>query len=64
MRLAFMGTPAFAAVSLKALHAGGHEIAAVYTQPPRPKGRGQGLRISPVHALADELGIECARPPR
>jgi len=41
MRIAFMGTPDFAAQSLAELVASGHEIAAVYTQPPRPRGRGQ-----------------------
>ncbi|MBL8833300.1 MAG: methionyl-tRNA formyltransferase, partial [Rhodospirillales bacterium] len=41
MRLAFMGTPAFAVAGLDALAKAGHEIACVYTQPPRPAGRGQ-----------------------
>ena len=41
MRIVFMGTPDFAVPTLDALHAGGHEVAAVYTQPPRPAGRGK-----------------------
>ena len=48
MRLAFMGSPDFAVPALRALHAAGHEIAAVYCQPPRPAGRGQALRRCPV----------------
>ena len=62
MRLVFMGTPDFAAVTLKALIAAGHEIACVYSQPPRPAGRGKAVRPSPVHALADSLGIEVRTP--
>lgn len=52
MRIVFMGTPAFALPTLEALHAAGHEIAAVYTQPPRPAGRGQKETPSPVHQFA------------
>lgn len=52
LRLAFMGTPDFAVPSLAALNAAGHEIVAVYTQPPRRAGRGQKERPSPVHAWA------------
>ena len=48
MRLVFMGTPDFAVPALDALAAGGHEIACVYSQPPRPAGRGQQPRPSPV----------------
>ncbi|NVN11684.1 methionyl-tRNA formyltransferase, partial [Nguyenibacter vanlangensis] len=48
MRLAFMGTPDFAVPALHALHAAGHEIAVVYSQPPRPAGRGQAVRAQPV----------------
>ena len=57
-----MGTPAFAAVALKALVDAGHEIVAVYSQPPRPKGRGMETQKSPVHALAEELGIAVRTP--
>ncbi len=51
LRLAFMGSPEFALPSLRALAAAGHEIAAVYAQPPRPAGRGHQERPCPVHAL-------------
>ena len=64
MRLAFMGTPDFAVSVLQELHAAGHEIVRVYTQPPRPAGRGKAPRPSAVHKVADELGIEVANPPR
>jgi methionyl-tRNA formyltransferase len=62
MRIAFLGTPDFAVPSLQALAAAGHEIAAVYSQPPAPRGRGQVLTPSPVHALAESLGIEVRTP--
>jgi methionyl-tRNA formyltransferase len=62
MRIAFMGTPEFALPTLDALHSAGHEVAAVYSQPPRPAGRGKGLRLSPVHRRAAELGIEVRTP--
>ena len=57
MKLVFMGTPDFAVVTLKALAAAGHEIAAVYSQPPRPAGRGQSVRPSPVQDYAAAQGI-------
>ena len=56
LRLAFMGTPDFATPSLAELIAAGHEIACVYTQPPRPKGRGLSEEKSPVHKLAESAG--------
>jgi methionyl-tRNA formyltransferase len=62
MRLAFMGTPDFAVPTLDALLAAGHEIAAVYTQPPRPAGRGKAPRPSPVQCRAEALGIEVRTP--
>jgi methionyl-tRNA formyltransferase len=62
MRTVFMGTPAFAVPTLTALHEAGHEIVAVYTQPPRPAGRGKQLRVSPVQAAAEALGIEVRHP--
>lgn len=62
MRLVFMGTPAFALPTLKALHAAGHEIAAVYTQPPRPAGRGQKDTPSPVYTWAEEQGLKLLTP--
>jgi methionyl-tRNA formyltransferase len=64
MRLAFMGTPDFSVPALRALHDAGHEIVAVYSQPPRPAGRGQALRRSAVHEAADALGIEVRTPTR
>jgi methionyl-tRNA formyltransferase len=64
MRVAFMGTPPFAARALEALIAAGHEIAAVYTQPPRPAGRGHKLIKSAVHTLADSHGLEVRTPER
>ncbi|MBM3522611.1 MAG: methionyl-tRNA formyltransferase [Alphaproteobacteria bacterium] len=64
MRLVFMGTPEFAACALRALIAAGHEIACVYTQPPRPAGRGQKEVRSVVHMLADERGLAVRTPVR
>jgi methionyl-tRNA formyltransferase len=58
----FMGTPAFALPSLRALHAAGHAIVAVYSQPPRPAGRGQKETPSPVHAFALEHNIPVFTP--
>ena len=62
MRLAFMGTPEFAVPSLGELIASGHEIVAVYSQPPRPRGRGQKLTPSPVHAFAEAMGLPVFTP--
>ena len=62
MRLAFMGTPEFAVASLAELIASGHEIVAVYSQPPRPKGRGQKLTPSPVQAFAEAMGLPVFTP--
>ncbi len=64
LRLAFMGTPRFAAPALAALVSAGHEIAAVYTQPPRPKGRGHELAKSDVHVLAERAGLPVRTPAR
>ena len=64
MRLAFMGSPDFAVPALRALHAAGHEIAAVYCQPPRPAGRGHAVRPCPVHAAAEALGLQVRTPAR
>ena len=63
MRIVFMGTPDFAVPTLLALHEAGHEIAAAYTQPPRPAGRGKQERKSPVHLAAERLGIPVCYPP-
>lgn len=57
MKLAFMGTPDFSVDILQALVDGGHEVAAVYCQPPSRSGRGRKERPSPVQSLADKLGI-------
>ena len=62
MRLAFLGTPAFAARSLAAVIAAGHEIACVYSQAAKPRGRGQAVRPSPVEALAREHGLAVRTP--
>jgi methionyl-tRNA formyltransferase len=62
MRLVFMGTPDFALPPLDALVAAGHHIAAVYTQPPRPAGRGQAPRPSPVQRRAEALGLPVRHP--
>jgi methionyl-tRNA formyltransferase len=61
MRLVFMGTPAFSVPVLEAL-AERHEVVAVYTQPPRPAGRGKADRPSPVHQRALELGLSVRHP--
>ena len=62
MRLVFMGTPEFSCHALQALLDAGHEIACVYSQPPRPAGRGYELRKSPVHVLAEAKSIEVRTP--
>ena len=62
MRLVFMGTPEFSVPVLDALAAAGHEITAVYCQPPRPAGRGKKERPTPVHARALDLGLEVRHP--
>ena len=63
MRIIFMGTPDFAVPTLNALVEAGHDVVAAYSQPPRPGGRrGKALTPSPVHARAEELGIEVRTP--
>jgi methionyl-tRNA formyltransferase len=62
MRIIFMGSPDFAVPTLNALVEAGHEVIAVYTQPPRPAGRGKGERPTPVEVRAGELGIEVRSP--
>ena len=62
LRIAFMGTPDFAVPVLEALIDSPHEIVCVYTQPPRPKGRGQKVQPSPVHDVADRHGIPVFTP--
>ncbi len=63
LRLAFMGSPAFALPALEALIAAGHEIACVYARPPRAAGRGKRERPTPVHVFAAARGIEVRTPP-
>jgi methionyl-tRNA formyltransferase len=64
LRLAFMGSPDFAVPALQALHEAGHDVAAVYTQPPRPAGRGHKETPCPVHRKALELGLPVHNPTR
>lgn len=62
LRVAFMGTPDFSVPALTALIDAGHEVVCVYSQPPRPAGRGQKERLSAVHAAAAERGIPVRTP--
>lgn len=62
MRIIFMGTPDFSVPALEALIDAGHEVVAVYSQPPRPAGRGKKDRPSPVQARAEELGLLVRHP--
>ena len=62
MRLVFMGTPGFAVETLKSLQTAGHDIACVYSQPPRPAGRGMAETLSPVHAFAEAHGLAVRHP--
>lgn len=62
LRIAFMGSPGIALGVLEALIAAGHDIACVYSQPPRPSGRGQKLTPTPVHAFAEARGLEVRTP--
>ena len=64
MRIVFMGSPEFAVPSLDALVEAGHEVIAVYAQPPRPAGRGKAERKTAVHERAEQLGIEVRTPRR
>ena len=61
-KIVFMGTPDFSTKPLLSLIEAGHEVVAVYTQPPRPAGRGEKLRKSPVHELAESKGIPVFTP--
>lgn len=61
MRVIFMGTPDFSVPALEAIHSA-HEVVCVYTQPPRPAGRGKQPRLTPVHARALALGLEVRHP--
>jgi methionyl-tRNA formyltransferase len=62
MRIAFLGTPDFALAALRRIVEAGHDVACVYSQPPAPRGRGQVLKLSPVHAFAAEQGLRVRTP--
>jgi len=62
MRIVFMGTPEFSVPPLDTLVGAGHEIVCVYTQPPRPAGRGKKDRKTPVHTRAESLGLPVRHP--
>lgn len=62
LRIVFMGTPDFSVSALKALIASRHKVVCVYSQPPRPKGRGQQVQESPVHLAANAAGLEVRTP--
>ena len=62
LRVVFMGTPEFSVPTLLAIIGQGHTVPAVYTQPPRPAGRGMAARSSPVHAKAEAFGIPVLCP--
>ena len=64
LRVAFMGSPDFSVPALRALHEAGHQIVCVYTQPPKPAGRGQRETPCPVHRAALELGLPVRTPAR
>ena len=64
MRIVFLGTPEFAVLSLRALVRSGHQVAAVITQPDRPKGRGNQMAESPVKVAALEHGLTISQPER
>jgi len=62
VRIIFMGTPDFAVPTLSQILDAGHEVVRVYSQPPRPAGRGMNERPSPIHAFAAERGLTVATP--
>jgi methionyl-tRNA formyltransferase len=64
LRIAFFGTPSFAVPTLSEIVGHGHEVVAVYTQPPRAAGRGLAARRSPVHEAADRFALPVFTPPR
>ena len=64
LRTVYLGTPQFAVPTLEAMVAAGHEVLAVYTQPDRPKGRGQSVAMSPVKEAALRLGLRVEQPER
>jgi methionyl-tRNA formyltransferase len=62
LRLAFMGSPEFAVPTLEAILAAGHDVACVYSQPPRPAGRGKQVQRTPVHEFAESQGLSVRTP--
>jgi methionyl-tRNA formyltransferase len=62
LRTIFMGTPGYSVPTLRAIIGAGHNVVAVYTQPPRPAGRGMGEKKSPVHIEAEGAGIPVFTP--
>jgi len=62
LRVVFMGTPDFSVPTLSEIVGAGHDVVGVYTQPPRPAGRGMEARKSPVHAFAEEAGLQVFTP--
>ncbi len=62
LRIAFMGTPDFSVPILAALREAGHDVVCAYCQPPRAAGRGQKVRLSPVHNAAEKAGLEVRTP--
>ena len=62
LRIIFMGTPEYSVPTLTALVEAGHEVVAVYSQPPRPGGRGMEEKKSPVHQEAEKYNIEVLYP--
>jgi methionyl-tRNA formyltransferase len=62
LRLAFMGSPEFAVPTLEAILAAGHDVACVYSQPPRPAGRGKELRKTAIHETAERHGLPVRTP--
>ncbi len=62
MKVVYMGTPAYSVAPLARLLEGGHEVAAVVTQPDRPAGRGRGLQPPPVKAFAESMGLRTLQP--
>jgi methionyl-tRNA formyltransferase len=62
LRLAFMGSPEFAVPTLEAILSAGHDVACVYSQPPREAGRGKQVRRTPVHETAERHGLPVRTP--
>ena len=62
LRVVFKGTPELSVPTLSEIVGAGHDVVAVYTQPPRPAGRGMEARRSPVHSFAEEAGLRVFTP--